>query len=175
MPQILILIGRFSTEKKFDSTQGEVVPAVVCSGELRRAQKERAVAAAGVDFGTVPQRLFNTDEKTSHGVDRGGIGAHADGVGGICAYVLGQFVREFDEREFRGVEVERAAREGASGEDHAADETRYFLMSRPIRPRNTDKPDKSNPGPLHLFLDIEEGTLPKAAAPPGLEVLGAPE
>ena len=46
---------------------------------------------------------------------------------------------------------------------------RYFLMSRPIQPRSTVRPDKSNPGPLHLFLDIEEAKLPPPVSRPGLE------
>ena len=63
----------------------------------------------------------------------------------------------------------------SEGEDHVADETRYFLMSRPIKPRQRDMPDKSNRGPLHLFLDIG-GELPKAGARPGMEILrGNPE
>ncbi len=56
-----------------------------------------------------------------------------------------------------------------AGEDHVADETRYFLMSRPIQPRSTVRPDKSNPGPLHLFLDIEEAKLPPPVSRPRLE------
>ncbi len=58
----------------------------------------------------------------------------------------------------------------SAGEDHAADETRYFLMSRPVKPGNRSTPDKSNPGPLHLFLDIEEGSLPPAGTRPRLQV-----
>ena len=47
------------------------------------------------------------------------------------------------------------------GEDHVADEWRYFLMSRPIKPRQAAIPSTFNKGPLHLFLDIqEEDVLP---------------
>ena len=60
------------------------------------------------------------------------------------------------------------------GEDHVADETRYFLMARPIQPRQSAKPDKSNGGPLHLFLDLGP-ELPKAGARPGMEILGTGE
>ena len=42
-------------------------------------------------------------------------------------------------------------------------------MSRPIQPRGTVRPDKSNPGPLHLFLDIEEAKLPPPVSRPRLE------
>ena len=45
------------------------------------------------------------------------------------------------------------------GEDHVADETRYFLMSRPIKPKETGKRNTFNQGPLHLFLDIEQKDL----------------
>lgn len=60
------------------------------------------------------------------------------------------------------------------GEDHAADETRYFLMSRPLRPGNRAAADKPNRGPLHLFLDIEEERLPPAARLPGVERVAGP-
>ena len=57
------------------------------------------------------------------------------------------------------------------GEDHVADETRYFLMSRPIKPRQRAEPDKFNTGPLHLFLDLERGELRRAGEKPRMEVL----
>lgn len=41
-----------------------------------------------------------------------------------------------------------------SAEDHVADEVRYFLMSRPIKPRMAKKPDKYNETPMSMFLDI---------------------
>ena len=41
------------------------------------------------------------------------------------------------------------------GEDHIADETRYFCMSRPIKPREAAKPDDyTGKNPLNIFLDI---------------------
>ena len=40
------------------------------------------------------------------------------------------------------------------GEDHCADEVRYFLMSRPIKPRKAAKPDDYASNPLNMFLDI---------------------
>lgn len=40
------------------------------------------------------------------------------------------------------------------GEDHIADEWRYLLMSRPIKPRMAVKPDKYNETPMAMFLDI---------------------
>ena len=48
-----------------------------------------------------------------------------------------------------------------TGEDHAADEARYFYMARPIKPRMTPPPSQFRTHPLHLFLDInEEDVLP---------------
>ena len=41
-----------------------------------------------------------------------------------------------------------------TGEDHVADEVRYFLMSRPIKPRPIIKPDEYYKTPQSLFLDI---------------------
>lgn len=40
------------------------------------------------------------------------------------------------------------------GEDHCADEVRYFLMNRPIKPRKAAKPDDYASNPLNMFLDI---------------------
>ena len=40
------------------------------------------------------------------------------------------------------------------GEDHVADEVRYFCMSRPIKPRMAAQPDTYNQTPMSMFLDI---------------------
>lgn len=58
-----------------------------------------------------------------------------------------------------------------AGEDHVADEVRYFLMSRPIKPRVTPTPSTFNRGPLHLFLDIEEEDMMPARARPRMEIV----
>lgn len=42
------------------------------------------------------------------------------------------------------------------GEDHIADEMRYFLMSRPIKPRIPSEPDKWGETPQAMFLDIKK-------------------
>jgi PBSX family phage terminase large subunit len=49
------------------------------------------------------------------------------------------------------------------GEDHIADEMRYFLMSRPIAPRVKAQPDEYENSPLKMFLDIPKEDL---VAPP---------
>ena len=47
------------------------------------------------------------------------------------------------------------------GEDHIADEVRYFCMSRPIKPRKMAKPDKYKQSPQSIYLDIpKEDILP---------------
>jgi hypothetical protein len=50
------------------------------------------------------------------------------------------------------------------GEDHVADEARYFLMSRPIKPRARSMPDEFSKNPLHLFLDVKKEDI-KAPMP----------
>ena len=51
-----------------------------------------------------------------------------------------------------------------TGEDHVADESRYFCMDRPIKPRMNKALSTFNQGPLHLFLDIaEEDVMPTRA------------
>ena len=53
------------------------------------------------------------------------------------------------------------------GEDHAADEARYFCMCRPIRPRAPEVPKKR--GNAALFLDIDENMT--VWRRPGMEII----
>lgn len=57
------------------------------------------------------------------------------------------------------------------GEDHVADEVRYFCMSRPIKPRVAKQPDGYANNPLNLFLDIPKDYL---ATPriPRMKIIG---
>ncbi len=60
------------------------------------------------------------------------------------------------------------------GEDHVADEVRYFCMSRPISPRSAE-PDDYKTNPLRMFLDIPRESLRKLPPPdPGgrIEIIG---
>ena len=57
----------------------------------------------------------------------------------------------------------------SSGEDHIADETRYFLMSRPIKPRLGSGGKKSDA--LKLLLDIEQDSLPTAGKLKRMEII----
>ena len=57
-----------------------------------------------------------------------------------------------------------------SGEDHVADEVRYFLMSRPIKPRIKHKPDDYDKNPLNIFLDISKEDI-KTVPRPRMEII----
>ena len=57
------------------------------------------------------------------------------------------------------------------GEDHVADEVRYFCMSRPIKPRVDSKPDKYNESPMSMFLDIPKEDIRAAVRAPRLEII----
>lgn len=57
------------------------------------------------------------------------------------------------------------------GEDHIADEVRYFCMSRPIKPRIAAKPDTYNESPMAMFLDIKKEDLTARAKLPRMEVI----
>ena len=59
------------------------------------------------------------------------------------------------------------------GEDHAADEARYFCMSRPIKAREIIQPSTYYLSPLHLFLDIAEEDIMPAPTFHRMEVLNA--
>ena len=56
------------------------------------------------------------------------------------------------------------------GEDHAADEARYFLMSRPIKPRHAAVDDGFSSSPAAMFLDISREDI-KAQKRPRMEII----
>lgn len=58
------------------------------------------------------------------------------------------------------------------GEDHVADEVRYFLMSRPMKPIEVAKNEDYLENPLHLFLDIPKEDIKARAKIPRMEILG---
>lgn len=62
-----------------------------------------------------------------------------------------------------------------TGEDHVADEVRYFLMSRPIKPRQAPKPSEYRKNPLYLFLDIPEEDIMPAPAIHRMEIINGTE
>ena len=57
------------------------------------------------------------------------------------------------------------------GEDHVADEVRYFCMSRPIKPRAAKQPDEFEQNPMHLFLDIKKEDIKAAPKRPRMEII----
>lgn len=57
------------------------------------------------------------------------------------------------------------------GEDHVADEIRYFCMSRPLKPRMQKGSDPFNNSPLKLFLDIDKKDVMATARAPGMEII----
>lgn len=57
------------------------------------------------------------------------------------------------------------------GEDHVADEARYFCMTRPIKPRAAIKPDEFHKNPMSLFLDIKREDVTSPARIPRMEII----
>lgn len=57
------------------------------------------------------------------------------------------------------------------GEDHVADETRYFCMARPIKPRQAAIPDDYVNNPLYVNLDIPKENLTKRTVRPRIEII----
>ena len=57
------------------------------------------------------------------------------------------------------------------GEDHVADEVRYFCMSRPIKPRVAAVPDKYNETPMAMFLDIPKEDITAVSRRPRMEII----
>ena len=59
------------------------------------------------------------------------------------------------------------------GEDHVADEIRYFFMMRPIKPRQLTPPSLYYKNPMKIFLDIDEEDLMVARTVPRMERINA--
>ena len=57
------------------------------------------------------------------------------------------------------------------GEDHVADEVRYFCMSRPIKPRQAAKPDDYIDNPLNIYLDIAKSDLGTRQHRPRMQII----
>ena len=57
------------------------------------------------------------------------------------------------------------------GEDHIADETRYFFMSRPIEPCKAKQRDEYEKSPLKLFLDIDKKDITQRPNIPRMEII----
>ena len=57
------------------------------------------------------------------------------------------------------------------GEDHVADEVRYFCMSRPIKPRMTPAPDEYKNNPMYMYLDIPKKDIQATAEQPRMEII----
>ena len=51
------------------------------------------------------------------------------------------------------------------GEDHVADEVRYFCMARPIKPRKAQERDPFLDSAAHVFLDVNRDDLSSAHKP----------
>lgn len=57
------------------------------------------------------------------------------------------------------------------GEDHVADEVRYFLMARPIKPIHEAPADTYRQSPAAVFLDIPREDIRAAAKRPRMEII----
>ena len=60
-------------------------------------------------------------------------------------------------------------------EDHNLDSCRYFLMSRPIKPRIARKPDDFSSNPLNMFLDISREDIRTTRTRPKMEIISGGE
>jgi hypothetical protein len=69
----------------------------------------------------------------------------------------------FDEHKVEDLDTE--------GEDHIADESRYFCMARPIKPRRAVQADDYSNNPLNIFLDIKKEDVMTVSRRPRMEIL----
>ncbi len=73
------------------------------------------------------------------------------------------FIRTMPLLQYDGTNCEDV---DTDGEDHVADEVRYFCMSRPIRPRVRPAGDGYDNSPMKLFLDIPREQITAAQRRP---------
>ena len=57
------------------------------------------------------------------------------------------------------------------GEDHVADEVRYFCMSRPIKPVHAKIADEYSKTPMAMFLDISKEDIKTVSRRPRMEII----
>ncbi len=57
------------------------------------------------------------------------------------------------------------------GEDHVADEVRYFCMSRPIKPVHAAQPDEFGKSPAAIYLDVLRNDVKMGPRRPRMEVI----
>ena len=79
------------------------------------------------------------------------------------------FIRTIPELRFSDTDPEDL---DTRQEDHVADESRYFCMSRPIKPRMAPTPDEYATNPMNLFLDIPKADVMSATKRPRMEIIG---
>lgn len=94
-----------------------------------------------------------------------------DGNGFPMMYVFSNckaFIRtipllQYDEHKVEDVDTD--------GEDHVADETRYFLMSRPIKPKAAPIPSKYKQSGMYQYLGIDEADVMPAPTVHRMEII----
>lgn len=70
---------------------------------------------------------------------------------------------QYDEHKVEDVDTD--------GEDHVADEVRYFCQSRPIKPRIPTKPDDFYKNPLSVYLDIKREDIASRTPRPRMQII----
>lgn len=78
------------------------------------------------------------------------------------------FIRTIPALQYDDIKVEDL---DTDAEDHVADEFRYFVMSRPIKPRKTVKPDDYANSPMAMYLDIPKEAIQEAPKRLKMEVI----
>lgn len=79
-----------------------------------------------------------------------------------------EFIRTIPALQYDNHKVEDL---DTDGEDHIADEFRYFCMSRPIKPRKAVQSDPYLESPLYTVLDIPKELLSKPRVTPRMQII----
>jgi len=79
------------------------------------------------------------------------------------AFIRTMPLLQYDEQRCEDLDTE--------GEDHVADEVRYFCMARPVKPRTAVKADHYSRAPTAQFLDIPKEDIRAAIKRQGMEII----
>ena len=96
---------------------------------------------------------------------------HFDEYGIPMMYVFSNckdFIRTIPALQYDDHKVEDL---DTDGEDHIADEFRYFCMTRPIKARVAKKPDEYFKSPLSMYLEIDKKDLTTRTVRPRMEII----
>lgn len=177
--------------KKTPNTGVEMIPDEVFS-EVRRIECEHRWLRGKKIIGVADPAIWNaqTGESIAESAAKHGVYFSKGDNDRLSGWLQCHYRLSFDENGFPMMYVfsgcraflrtiptliydeNRAEDLDTDGEDHQADEWRYFCMARPIRARANKAPDKYRESPTAMFLDIPKEDITAKPKKTRFEIVG---